>query len=498
MLETAPRIVSLTGMMKSFGAVQALAEVDLAVGIGECLGLVGHNGAGKSTLINALAGTLRPDGGEILVNGAAQNTDYNVRRAHGLGIRCVFQELSLCPNLSVAENTRVFHKRLRGLGWRRRAADLIQRKLDEIFPGHGISPHAIVGDLPIGQRQMVEIARAFTVTDDPLRLVILDEPTSSLDAVAGKQLLTFVRKIVAEGGSCLLTSHLLGDVLDYCDRIVVMKDGSVVAARPAAEFDRASLVAAMGNVVSEARIAAHERTVRQRGATPVVVRAKPASQTDQGELIAHKGEIIGLAGLAGHGQTRLLLRIYEAASRKSADASITGPVALIAGDRQNDGVFQLWSIARNLTIRSIRALLKSLLINNQAETDLAARWRERIKIKTPSVDNNILSLSGGNQQKVLFARALGSDAQIVLMDDPMRGVDVGTKLEVYDLIRAEAESGRTFVWYTTEIEELAHCDHVYVMRDGRIIADLARAALTEEKILQASFQDRIGREGLAA
>lgn len=496
MLQAAPRIVTLTGMTKSFGAVRALAAVDLSIGVGECLGLVGHNGAGKSTLINALAGTLRPDGGEIAVSGVPQGSDYNVRKAHGLGIRCVFQELSLCPNLSVAENTRIFHKRLRGLGWRRRAAELISAKLDEIFPGHAIPAHAIVGDLPIGQRQMVEIARAFTVTDEPLRLVILDEPTSSLDAVAGRQLLTYVRKVVAEGGACMLTSHLLGDVLDYCDRIVVMKDGNVVAARAAVEFDRASLVAAMGNVVSEARIAAHERAARLRGATPVVARARPKIQEESGELVAHKGEIIGLAGLAGHGQTRLLLQIYQAASRRSAGAEVVGPVALIAGDRQNDGVFPLWSIARNVTIRSVRSLLKALLIDRRAEAELATRWRERIRIKTPSVDNNILSLSGGNQQKVLFARALGSDAGIVLMDDPMRGVDVGTKLEVYDLIRAEAEAGRTFIWYTTEMEELAHCDHVYVMRDGRIIADIARAALTEEKVLQASFQEK--KEGMAA
>ena len=231
MLQATEKIVSLSGMTKSFGAVRALANVDLAVGVGECLGLVGHNGAGKSTLINLLAGTLAPDGGEIRVNGVAQAADYGVRRAGAQGIRCVFQELSLCPNLSVAENTRIYHKSLRGWGWRRNAAALVQRKLDEIFPGHGISPGETVGDLPIGQRQMVEIARAFTVTDSPTRLVVLDEPTSSLDAVAGKQLLTYVRTFVAEGGSCLLTSHLLGDILDYCDRIVVMKDGGVVADR---------------------------------------------------------------------------------------------------------------------------------------------------------------------------------------------------------------------------------------------------------------------------
>ena len=489
MLQATEKIVSLSGMTKSFGAVRALANVDLAVGVSECLGLVGHNGAGKSTLINLLAGTLAPDGGEIRVNGVAQAADYGVRRAGAQGIRCVFQELSLCPNLSVAENTRIYHKSLRGWGWRRNAASLVQRKLDEIFPGHGIFPGETVGDLPIGQRQMVEIARAFTVTDSPTRLVVLDEPTSSLDAVAGKQLLSYVRTFVAEGGSCLFTSHLLGDILDYCDRIVVMKDGGVVADRAAVEFDRESLVAAMGNVVSEARIKSYERAAATRGEAPEVVRALPKQQVDQTALVAHKGEIIGLAGLAGHGQTRLLLQIYEAAGQRGAVTAVAGPVALIAGDRQNDGVLHLWSIARNISVRSMRTLVKAGLIDGAAEDALANKWRERIRIKTPDVDNNILSLSGGNQQKVLFARALGSDAGIILMDDPMRGVDVGTKLEVYELIRAEAEAGRTFIWYTTEIEELNNCDHVYVMRDGQIVADIARADLTEEKVLQASFRE---------
>ncbi len=489
MLHATEKIVSLSGMTKSFGAVRALAKVDLTVGVGECLGLVGHNGAGKSTLINLLAGTLAPDGGEIRISGQAQPAGYGVRRASALGIRCVFQELSLCPNLSVAENTRIYHKSLRGWGWRGSAAELIRRGLDEIFPGHGISPHATVGDLPIGDRQMVEIARAFTVTDSPTRLVILDEPTSSLDAVAGKQLLTYVRKLVAEGGSCLLTSHLLGDILDYCDRVVVMKDGGVVADRPAVEFDRESLVAAMGNVVSDARIKAHARVTAQRGAMPVVVKAVPKLQADQAALVAHKGEIIGLAGLAGHGQTRLLLQIFEAAGQTRADTNAAGPVALVAGDRQNDGVLHLWSIARNISVRSMRSLVNMGLIDGAAEAALASKWRERIRIRTPDIDNNILSLSGGNQQKVLFARALGSDAGIILMDDPMRGVDVGTKLEVYELIRAEAEAGRTFIWYTTEIEELNNCDHVYVMRDGQIVADIARAELTEEKVLQASFRE---------
>ncbi|TIT19299.1 MAG: sugar ABC transporter ATP-binding protein, partial [Mesorhizobium sp.] len=213
-------IIRLDGAEKHFGAVRALGGVDFHVGAGECVGLVGHNGAGKSTLMHMVAGTLVPDSGAITVRGSAER-DYSVPRALELGIRCVFQELSLCPNLSVAENTRINHPSLIGFGWRRKAAELIAAKLDEIFPDHGISASDIAGDLSIGRRQMVEVARAFTLTEDPLALVILDEPTSSLDAHTAGQLLAFVRRFVASGGSCILISHVLGEVLQNADRIVV-------------------------------------------------------------------------------------------------------------------------------------------------------------------------------------------------------------------------------------------------------------------------------------
>src|SRR5688500_9016026 len=236
MSDTHANIVKLDGVEKHFGAVRALDGVDFSVGAGECIGLVGHNGAGKSTLMHTLAGTLAPDRGRITVRGAAEES-YSVVRAQRLGIRCVFQELSLCPNLSVAENTRVNHPSLKGFGWRRKAAALIAAKLDEIFPGHGIDPSDIVSDLSIGKRQMVEVGRAFTVTEAPLDLVILDEPTSSLDAHAAGQLLAFVRRFVATGRSCILISHLLGEILDNADRIVVMRDGKVVATDAAPAFD---------------------------------------------------------------------------------------------------------------------------------------------------------------------------------------------------------------------------------------------------------------------
>jgi ribose transport system ATP-binding protein len=484
MAEARATFVKLDGVEKHFGAVRALDGVDLEILAGECVGLVGHNGAGKSTLMNILTGTLAPGAGSISVDGALEDR-YSVGRALALGIRCVFQELSLCPNLSIAENTRVNHASLRGVGWRRKAAALISEKLDEIFPGHGIDASDIVGDLSIGRRQMVEVARAFTVTDDPLNLVILDEPTSSLDAHTAGQLLDFVRRFVGGGKSCILISHLLGEVLGNADRIIVMRDGKVVAANNAAAFDRDRLVATMGGAAAARVPAASSRRKSEIG--PVRVRARPARQTNDMELVARSGEIIGLAGLAGNGQTDLLLAIFDAAGGKRPGMEVTAPVALVAGDRQSDGIFPQWSIAQNIGIRSIERMLSGMLISARREAELAAHWQQKIKIRTPDMGNNILSLSGGNQQKALFARALGSDAMIILMDDPMRGVDIGTKLDVYDLIREEALNGRTFLWYTTETEELENCDRVYVFHSGRIVANLSQDELTEEKVIQSSF-----------
>jgi len=488
MAEERQDIIELDGVERHFGAVRALDGIDFAVRPGECVGLVGHNGAGKSTLVHVLAGTGTPDRGSISVAGVAQ-ADYSVLKARTLGIRCVFQELSLSPNLTVAENTRVSHRSITGLGWRGTAAKLIGDKLDEIFPNHGIDPGDVVADLPIGKRQMVEVARAFTVTDDLLRLVILDEPTSSLDAHTAGQLLAHVRRATTHGVSCVLISHLLGEVLGTSDRIVVMRDGKVVATDVAAAFDRDRLIATMGG---GARQAATRMETEKRVGAPVRVRARPAHQEDGAELLAHEGEIIGLAGLAGHGQTRFLLDIFGAATSHRPNVEVTAPVALVAGDRETDGIFPLWSIAENIGIRSLAQLRRGPFIAPELEARFAQEWKTRIGIRTPDLQNNVLSLSGGNQQKALFARALGSDAKIVLMDDPMRGVDIGTKLEVYELIRAEAAGGRTFLWYTTETEELDNCDHVYVFRNGRIVAKLDRNELTEEKVIQSSFAEASG------
>ena len=472
--------IRLDGVEKSFGAVRALAGVDLTVATGECVGLVGHNGAGKSTLMNILTGTLAPSKGELSVDGAKVAGHWSAAAARSHGIRCVFQELSLCPNLTVAENVRITHRALKGFGWKARASAVIGAKLDEIFPGHGISAGDEIADLAIGKRQMAEIARAFTVTGTPLRLVILDEPTSSLDALTARQLLDYVKIETARGTGIILISHLLGEILAASNRIVVMKDGMVVAERAAKDFKRASLVAAMG---SETREGQEAKATPIAADAPVLVKARPTTG-GSAELAARRGEVIGLAGLAGHGQTRMLLQIFA-----RDQAQVTGPVAFIAGDRQSDGVFNLWSIGRNISVRSLAVLRKLGLIDLAAEAALEQTWKQRMTIRTPDVNNNILTLSGGNQQKALFARALASDAAIILMDDPMRGVDVGTKQEVYAMIRRQAAEGRTFIWYTTEFDELSHCDRAYVFRDGAISASLGAGELTEDKVLEASFAE---------
>ncbi len=476
-------VIEVDGARVSFGAVKALDGVTLRVMPGECIGLVGHNGAGKSTIVNVINGGLTPQQGTVASDGERLDR-YNITVARARGVRCVFQELSLCPNLSIVENTRIMHHELGGFGWRSKAARVIEKSLDAVFPGHGIDSGQPVGDLSIAERQMVEIAMAFSEASIAPRLVILDEPTSSLDASLARQMLDHVRRFVAAGGSVIFISHILHEILETSDRVVVMKDGRVVAERPAAEFDHHRLVEAMGSVAKEE---VFQRSARELAAAEIVLR-HPAHGIP---FTARKGEIIGLAGLAGHGQTELLLALHTAQSNNwwpRRDPLVT----FVAGDRRLNGVFELWSILRNFSIASLIDLSQGGVVRTADEAARGADWKRRIEIRTQDMENGILSLSGGNQQKVLFARALATRAPVILMDDPMRGVDVGTKQEVYEIIRDEAAKGRTFIWYSTEMDEVRLCDRVYVFRERVITAELVGDDVNETNIIAASF------EGVAA
>lgn len=475
-------VVDIHGVGKSFGAVNALQNAHLVVQPGECVGLVGHNGAGKSTLMNILSGVLAPDSGTISFAGQATAARYGVSEAKQFGLRCVFQELSLCPNLSVAENARITHPQIRGFGWRSRASELIRVWLDEIFPDNGIKGEDIVGDLTIARRQMVEISRAFSSLDDKVRLVILDEPTSSLDKVSADQLLTFVKKFTSQGGSVILISHMLREVLGTSDRIVVMRDGTMVADDATKNFDRDRLVREMGSVLAEET--EQSGVEKARSNTNRIIHIPAGNGT---ELNVFRGEIVGFAGIAGQGQTEKLVQIFDASNNAANGVEIDESAAFVAGDRQAAGVFPGWSIEKNISIASVRNMVQRILIDPLQEVGISEEWKKRLGIRTDNLSNNILSLSGGNQQKVLFARALGSPAKVVLMDDPMRGVDIGTKQDVYAILKQEARNGRTFVWYTTEMDELKHCDYVYVFRDGEAVAELPSHDVTEASILNASF-----------
>ena len=472
-----PPVLEVTDVAMRFGEVKALDGVSLRIFPSECIGLVGHNGAGKSTIVSVINGGLIPQSGSVSGDGQML-TAYGIAIARARGVRCVFQELSLCPNLSIIENTRIMHRDLGGTGWRTKARAIIAAALDQVFPGHGIDVSAAVGSLSIAERQMVEIAMAFSDAGIAPRLVILDEPTSSLDAGLANQLLAHISRFVAAGGSVLLISHILQEVLATASRIVVMKDGAIIAERPAAEFTHASLVAAMGSVAGA--VAARRDTSRSANAalSLTLPRGLPFS--------ARRGEVVGLAGLGGHGQTRMLLALFDRYSPNWLPRRDPA-VAFVAGDRRENGIFDLWSILRNMTIAALPDLASRGFVRGSAEGTRGTDWKDRIEIRTPDMENRILSLSGGNQQKVLFARALSTRAPVVLMDDPMRGVDVGTKQEVYRIIRAEADAGRTFVWYSTEMEEMSLCDRVYVFREGAIVQELVGAAISEQAILAASF-----------
>jgi ribose transport system ATP-binding protein len=473
-------MIDVSDIVVRFGEVVALDGVSLKIMPGECIGLVGHNGAGKSTIVNVINGGLAPQSGVISSDGQVQSP-YGINAARAHGLRCVFQELSLCPNLSIVENTRIMHRTLGGWNWRGRARAIINQSLDDIFPDHGINLDALVGTLSIAERQMVEVAMAFSDAGIAPRLVILDEPTSSLDAGLAAQLLDKVHRFVAAGGAVVLISHILHEILSASTRIVVMKDARIVAERPAHEFDQHGLVEAMGSATREQE----GRTALKAGEVVLTL----ASKTPDGlDFKAQKGEVIGLAGLGGHGQTRMLLALFDTKSPQwlpTRDKAVT----FVAGDRRLNGVFDLWSILRNITIASLPDLSQRGFIRSADELARGAEWKARIGIRTPDVAHPILSLSGGNQQKVLFARALGTRSPVVLMDDPMRGVDVGTKQEVYEIIRSEAASGRTFVWYSTEMDEMQLCDRVYVFREGVIVAELLGDDITENAILRASFRE---------
>jgi len=337
---------------------------------------------------------------------------------------------------------------------------------------------------------MIEIAKAFTSPEGPLRLVILDEPTSALGNKSTQQLIDYLDTLRERKLSVIYISHMLEEVIASTDRIMVMKDGLRVNMVKTSETNREHIIQMMGSeTVSDHKDErkSAESVGIEAGKTdetrPFVV--EPLKESDEVQITVREGEVIGLTGLAGHGQTQLLLDLFDPG--RFGAYKVKAPVTFLPGDRQTDGVFPIWTIIKNLTVQAYSKARKRLLIDTRKERELTETWKKTIDIKIASLDDRILSLSGGNQQKVIFSRCLESPAKIVLMDDPTRGVDVGTKLAIYKLILKEKAEGRSFVWYTTEMDELNYCDRLYVFKGGKIITELHVGDAKEEDILKASF-----------
>ncbi|MDF2711460.1 MAG: transporter related protein [Nonomuraea muscovyensis] len=480
-----PPVVTARGVTKAYGRTRALAGVDLQVRGGEVLGLVGHNGAGKSTLMRMLAGLESCDDGTVLVHGEEAPAGS---AAAFRTVRMAYQETSLCPDLTVAENMWISSRHcLPRLGWRRAASASARRRLDEVFPGHGVTPRDRVEDLSLAQRQMVEIVRACLV--DRLDLLILDEPTESLGPDAARTLYSYVRRLAEAGTAVLLISHRIREVLSAADRVVVLRDGAVTADRPAAGLTESGVLTLMGAhvaVPSERAGTAHRGT---RGGTGARVVAELRDARGGGlhgvSLRVRAGEVVGLAGLAGQGQQEVLERLWRPTRR---DTQVSVARAYVPGDRQRSGVLPLWNVGDNLVVTAMREIARRGLRRIPDERDVVRHWVERLAVKG-GADAGITELSGGNQQKVVVARAFASTAGLVLLDDPFRGVDVHTKTELYRLIREEAAKGRSIVWYSSENAEMAHCDRVHVFRAGRTVAELSGEEISEERIIAVSFDE---------
>ncbi|MEV0155537.1 sugar ABC transporter ATP-binding protein [Micromonospora sp. NPDC050686] len=480
-------VVTARRVAKTYGRTRALAGVDLDVRAGEVLGLVGHNGAGKSTLMRVLAGLEACDEGAVAVGGR-EVTPGDVRPGAPAfrTVRMAYQETSLCPHLTVAENIWLSSRHcLPRVGWRRAAAAAVRRRLDEMFPGHGVSPRDRVEDLSLARRQFVEIARASLV--DRLDLLILDEPTESLGPDAARSLYAYVRRLAADGTAVLLISHRIREVLSVADRVAVMRDGAVVAERPATGLGEHDVLTLMGAEVAEPAAPAAAPTDRPDAHRRTVAELRHAGGHGLHDVSIRvgAGEVVGLAGLAGQGQQEVLERLWRPVRR---DTTVTGTRAYVPGDRQRSGVLPLWSVAENLVVTAMRGLARRGVRRLAEERATVRHWVDRLAVRG-GPDAAMTELSGGNQQKVIVARAFASAADLVLLDDPFRGVDVHTKTDLYALIREEAARGRSVVWYSSENAEMSHCDRVYVLRAGRVVAELTDAEVTEERIIAVSFAE---------
>jgi ribose transport system ATP-binding protein len=492
----APRIaVSVQGVTKRFDGALALDDVSVDLYHGEVHALVGENGAGKSTLARIIAGIYLPDRGIVQVDGKTREFDgpYAAQQA---GIAMVHQELNVIGTLSVAENV------LMGVepataGWIRQS-DLIattRRYLDTI--GLDVDPRAPAEELSIAQQQLVEIARVLALD---AQVIIMDEPTSSLSTVDAAHLLDLVRSLREQGKTILLISHHLAEITAVADRVTVLRDGQLIATEPAAGLDESSLIRMI--VGRDIERVYHTAGSAQSKEPLLTVENLVAPGVRSASLSVHRGEILGVGGLVGSGRTELLLALFGAAPiqagtltlrgkpfrPKSPHDAIKAGLALVPESRKDDGLVLEASVEQNIELASLAAVSLAGWIVRSRSRSLAASYVDRLLIKTASIGTPVSSLSGGNQQKVVLAKNLATDPEILLLDEPTRGVDIGAKAEIHAIMRDLAATGRAIIMVTSVLPELLlGSDRIVVMRNGRTVGELEARHADEESLTRLAF-----------
>jgi ribose transport system ATP-binding protein len=496
--------VEIAGVSKSFRAVRALKDVSFNVRPGEIHALVGENGAGKSTLMNILSGVLRQESGTIRIDGKLVEIP-DPRAGRRLGIGIIHQEMALVPSLTVAENIFLSHlsRRCGLIDWHdldHRAGELLARTgFSEI------DPRATVASLGVAYRQVVEIAKGLS---ENVRVLILDEPTAVLAPKEVENLFAALRGLREQGVGLVYISHRLEEIFRIADRITVLKDGAVVRTVLSSEITPAELI---GLMVGRTLSAMFPRRSSTAGAEALRVEGL----TRRGKFrdvsfAARAGEIVGIAGLVGSGRTEILRAIFGADPKDSGTISVGGSrvrirsprdavrngIALVPESRKDHGVILSMSIRKNVTLPSIGRVAGAFgIIRQNKEKNVAQELSGRLQIESRNIEAEVAELSGGNQQKVVLAKWLGTDCRVLLLDEPTRGVDVGAKAELYGLINDLAGAGLAIVMVSSEMMEMIGlCDQVAVVNQGEIAGVLEGAAITEENIMRLAVR----RSGVGA
>ncbi len=497
------QVLSLTGVTKRFPGVVALDNVSFELKPGTVTALVGENGAGKSTLLKVLGGDYQPDEGEISLGGRVIRF-RTPADAHAAGVRVIAQEPDIVPYTTVAENIYVgdLPNRARWLKsnelYRRAAADLRRVGFDSV-----LRPTQIGTSLTAAQRQLVEIMR--TMVSDAA-VIAFDEPTSSLSDHEVNLLFGLIRRLRAEGRAIAYVSHRLAEVFEIADEVVILRDGKTVAQKPMSEVDRASLIRLMvGRDLSQ--VFDHESSMTDT----VVLDVEHVTSRDVRDisLQVHAGEIVALGGLVGAGRSELAgaivgdlpvisgsvavdgrrIRLHEPSS------TIRAGVGYAPEERKKDALFMLRSIRDNATLVILKNLTRLRFIDFAKERSVGSEYLDRLRVRTPSYDRLVATLSGGNQQKVVLARWLAARPKVLVLDEPTRGIDVGAKAEIYEIMEALAASGVGILMISSELPEiLGIADRIIVMQNGHLTGELSREEATEEKILALAMADDLVRD----